>query len=515
MSTPAISDPRPAARNQLAAAIRRAGAILRGVPAAAWLCALVALLNAAAWSLLTPPFQIPDEPAQYAYAEHVAQTGRPPAERPLSTDVGASPEEQLVIRDLRSASVAGHLENAGIWLQPEQQRLTRDLGRHLSRQGDGYSYGATPQPPLYYALAAVAYRAAGGGTLLQRPALMRLLSAALGALTVLFSFLFLREALPRYPWTWTVGALAAALQPTFASSTSGVNPDALLFAASAALFLCVARAFRRGLTPALAAATGGAIAVGVLAKLNLVGLLPGAGLALLLTASRRVRGMPQPARTLAALRLPAIALAVAVVPVALVALLNTAAWHRPAIGLLGTNGNIFRQGSLGYHLAFAWESYFPRLPGMPRVFPRDMTLAHFDELVGAFGGRDTRFSAAIDHAALGVAALAAALALRGLSRAREALRPRAAELLCYGAMVAGLMTIVAAQYYTLEMLFHSIAEYHQVRYFFPLLPLYGAVAALAARGAGRLMPVAGAAIVVLAIAHDVWGQLLLAGRFYA
>jgi hypothetical protein len=55
-----------------------------------------------------------------------------------------------------------------------------------------------------------------------------------------------------------------------------------------------------------------------------------------------------------------------------------------------------------------------------------------------------------------------------------------------------------------------------VRYLLPLLPLYGALLALAARGAGRrLLPVAGAAIVVLALAHDVFAQLLLVGRFYA
>ena len=47
--------------------------------AAAWLfCALVALLNAVACSLLTPAFQVPDEQSHYAYTEYLAEHGRPP-----------------------------------------------------------------------------------------------------------------------------------------------------------------------------------------------------------------------------------------------------------------------------------------------------------------------------------------------------------------------------------------------------------------------------------------------------
>ena len=40
---------------------------MKRLPAAAWLCGGVALANALAWSLITPPFQVPDENAHYAY----------------------------------------------------------------------------------------------------------------------------------------------------------------------------------------------------------------------------------------------------------------------------------------------------------------------------------------------------------------------------------------------------------------------------------------------------------------
>jgi hypothetical protein len=59
------------------------------------------------------------------------------------------------------------------------------------------------------------------------------------------------------------------------------------------------------------------------------------------------------------------------------------------------------------------------------------------------------------------------------------------------------------------------AEYGQARYLLPLLPLSGAVLALAARGAGRRWgPVLGAALVVLFFGHDLFSQLQVVARYY-
>ncbi|HEY2768553.1 MAG TPA: hypothetical protein VGI76_09855, partial [Solirubrobacteraceae bacterium] len=62
----------------------------------------------------------------------------------------------------------------------------------------------------------------------------------------------------------------------------------------------------------------------------------------------------------------------------------------------------------------------------------------------------------------------------------------------------------------------STGSYVQPRYLLPLLALYGAGLAVAARGAGRRWgPVLGAAIVVLFIAHDLFSGLLEISRFYS
>ena len=81
-------------------------------------------------------------------------------------------------------------------------------------------------------------------------------------------------------------------------------------------------------------------------------------------------------------------------------------------------------------------------------------------------------------------------------------------------MAATFALFVAGASYIIHVRFHQNVA--QARYLLPLLPLYGALLALAVRGAGRRwMPVVGTAIVVLAFAHDLFAQLLVISRYYA
>ncbi len=83
----------------------------------------------------------------------------------------------------------------------------------------------------------------------------------------------------------------------------------------------------------------------------------------------------------------------------------------------------------------------------------------------------------------------------------------------YAVIAIGLMVLVGADSY---LSFPRLtAEYAQVRYLLPLLPLLGAALALAARGAGRrLGPAVGTLIVILFLAHDIFSQLLVVARYY-
>jgi hypothetical protein len=492
------------ARGRLVSRLRAAP---RGVPTAAWVCAGVACLSAASWSIVTPPFQVPDEPSHFAYVQQLAELGR----LPVSGSSNYSPEERLALEDMNHLEVRFNPVHSTISSSAQQRRLEEDLAQHLPRRSENEAAGvAASEPPLYYALLTIPYHLASGGNLLDQLALMRLLSALMAGLSALFAFLFLREALPGVPWVWAVGGLGVALYPLLGFMSGAVNPDSMLCAVSAAIFYCLARAFRRGLSTRLAVAIGVLIAVGFLTKLNFLGLVPGLLLALIVLTRRAVRSAGR-----SAYRLPALAIAIGGSPVFLYALVNVLSHHTSlglaSEGLEDTN----RHGSLLDELAFIWQFYLPRLPGMARDFPGLFPMRHiwFDRSVGLYGWLDTYFPEWVYSVALIPAAAILALCARALVSSRSALRRRLPELVVYAVIGVGVMALVGANAY-LEFP-RRAGGYSEPRYLLPLAALFGAVLALAARGAGRRWgPAVGVLIVVLILGHDIFSQLLTISRFY-
>ncbi|HEX5852607.1 MAG TPA: DUF2142 domain-containing protein [Solirubrobacteraceae bacterium] len=480
--------------------------VLGGLVANCWICALVALLNAACWSILTPPFQVPDEPAHFAYVQRLAQTGTLPS----SAGERYSAEERAALSGLNSSAVTLEPQVPSLSSEAEQAELASNLSLALDRRGDGEAGVAASEPPLYYALATIPYGLGSSGTVLDRLALMRLLSAVLAGLTALFAFLFIRETLPSSPWSWTVGALGVALAPLLAEMSGGVNPDALLYAVSAALLYCLARAFRRGLTPRVAAAIGLATAVGLLTKVNFLGLIPGVIVALaVLTVRARRAGRDDAWRSLAT------ASALALAPLAVYVAANLLS-DRPAFGVVANALSSTRHaGSALDEISYVWQLYLPKLPGMHSDFPGLVTTRDiwFNGYVGLFGWLDTMFPDWVYTVALVPAALIGALCVRALLAGRGTLRARAGELTVYLALAAGLMALVGAGSYLAFV--GAGGALFEPRYLLPLMPLLGAALALSARGAGRRWrPAAGAAIVVLLLAHDVFAQLQVIARYY-
>jgi Predicted membrane protein (DUF2142) len=490
------------------------GAALGRVPTAAWICGLVACLNAVCWSVLTPAFQVPDEPAHFAYVQQLAETGH----LPTSGEESYSPEEAAVRNDLRSSYVALRPQVPSVSSPAQQRRLELDLKRSAGRRGGGGAGLAAAEPPLYYALETIPYYLGSWGSLLDRLQLMRLLSALMAGLTGLFTFLFLREALPGVAWGWSVGALCVALAPLLGEMSGGVNPDALLYAEAAALFYLMALVFRRGLTPPRALAVGALLAVGLLTKLNFVGLVPGAVLGLVFLTGRAVKRSPvTPAGRRAALRPLALALGVAASPLALYLVLGALSGHLTASVISDTVRSSARSGSPLGELSYIWQLYLPALPGTHVDFPGVVTAYQvwFNGYVGLLGWLDTTFPAWVYELALIAAGLVAALCARALVGARATLPERRAELLAYGLMGLGVMALVGAASYLSFVDEGASGASFEPRYLLPLLPLAGLAVALAIRGAGRrLGPVVGALLIVLFLAHDVFGQLQVIARYY-
>jgi 4-amino-4-deoxy-L-arabinose transferase-like glycosyltransferase len=481
-----------------------ARALWRRVPNAAWACALLACLNALCWSILTPPFEAPDEPAHFAYVKQLAETGRLPKPGGES-----APEVQLVLNALNEPYVAHSPETGTIATAAQQRALATALAAHGFPAGSEYAGVAASQPPLYYALQAIPYTLASGGTLLDRLALMRLLSALMGAATALFAFMFVRELLPRERWAWTVGGVCVALCPLLGFTSGVVSPDALLLAVSGALFYMLARAFRRGLDTPGAVAIGTLTAVGFLTKLNFLGLAPGVLLGVLVLS---VRAAAASARRV--YRLPTLAIGIAASPVVVYLAVNALSGD-PLLGRVASGEAGSLSGSVGSELSFIWQLYLPRLPGMHEDFYGISTLRQlwFDGYVGRYGWLDTTFPGWVYDLALLPATVIVALCARALLACHAALRVRLGELLVYAAMAAGLAVLVGATGYSAYPRLST--EFAQARYLLPLLPLAGAVLALAARGAGRRWgPVAGVLLIVLFLGHDIFSQLQETARFY-
>lgn len=487
------------------------------MPAAAWICFAAALLNGIAWGLITPLFQGPDEAGHVAYVQRIAETGKPP-----TGEFGIqhfSQEQRRLLDTIRWKAVQRKQDVRVPGTAAYRKNLERVVSTSYNRSNLGGYTTDTNNPPLYYFTAAGVYHLSPWTALPDRVHFLRLFSALLLACTVLLVFLFLRELLPDTPWAWTVGALVVAFQPMFAFTASGVTSDSVLYLASAGIFYTLARAFRRGLTLAAGLGIGAFAALGILSKMNMIGLAPGIvfGVAALVFRERRRRRWEALDGALASF-------AVVLIPLGIYMLLNSTVWHRGLYfghgGVQGPTGIVLPGGTetasatLGDAFNYMWQFYLPRLPSMHSLFPfYPLREIWFNGFIGDFGWLDTRFTGWVYDVALAIPLVILPLVGRELYRVRSVVRSRLAELVTYLTLMAGLLLLIGAVSYIAHI--GGAAGYEQPRYLFPLMALYGALIAIAARGAGkRYGPAVGVLFVCLAVAHSAAAMLLTITRFY-
>ncbi|HEY1775092.1 MAG TPA: DUF2142 domain-containing protein [Solirubrobacteraceae bacterium] len=506
-------------RLALIGAARRCVALWWRIPRAGRVCAVIAFVNVAVWTIVIPPFMVPDETTNFAYAQYLAETAKAPPQTP--GPVQFSRQEYAALDDTGFFTVIGHQGpfqlNRGVYTNADDQILRRALGLNKDPVGPGDVSTATNQPPLYYALEAVPYWISPSNNILTRLEFMRLLSALMAAATVLAIFLFLRELLPGSPWTWTVGALVVAFQPMFDFIGAGVNADNLLYLASATLFLLIARAWKRGLTTRRALTLGAVMGLGMLAKLTFLALMPGAVLALAMLAWRE-----RPGGDRQALIKLASAAGVAAVPVVIYVILNVTAWHRgsPLAGGLAsvTSGGGPVSGGSGWHgyADYAWELFLPRLPFMNHVyFPGGYPLwtLWLDGSIGHFGWLDYVFPGWVYADMRWLVYALAALAVIGVWRLRRRIRPLIGLFACYTAMAVGLLAVIG--YESAQAALTGQQFFPQARYLFPLFAFYALAIVLCTKALPRRWGmVLGALLVALALAHNLFAETLTISRYY-
>ncbi len=484
------------------------GVALARVPRLAWACTLVALLNGFAWSLIVPAFQVPDENAHYAYVQQLAERGTLP--RTVSPEGSLSPREDMTLAALQTYGVAQHHENPAPFTDLQQDAIEAAASKHLPARGSGDALTATANPPLYYALEVVPYKL-GGGSVLTKLTLMRALSVAMGAITVLLVFMFLSELLPAMPLAWSAGALLAEFQPLFAFMSGGVNNDNLLYLTAAGTLWGVARAFRRGLTPRGGALIGGMLGAGLVSKLTLLAFVPAVVLALALL----VRAAAGPVRG-AAVRGAAWATALGAAPLLAYVILGKTVWSRTLIpgGVGSVSGAHSLHFSVRQEIDHVWQLFLPHLWDSRQFSYLPLWDTWFKGFVGRFGWVDYGFAPWFYRLVLAAWLLTGALALVGLVRRRAALRARLGELAVYATAVLALCVEIGIQSYRYYVGGGGVFE--QARYLLPLLALYCAIGALAVRAGGRRWgPAIAIVLVACALGHDLYAQAITIARYYS
>ena len=477
------------------------------VPAAAWACAFVACVNAASWSFITPPFAATDEPSHFAYVKQLADT----ASLPTSSSSAFSREEQFALTALRAWDIRYDTAAQAIFSNREQHTLVEGL-EHFERlpasRGSPAAGVATSEPPLYYALETIPYKLGASGTLLDRLQLMRLLSRCSPAARRCSRSCSCARRCRACAGRGRSVRSRRALATVRVHVRLGQSRRAAVRRLRRALRLPRARLPARPERHPRGDRARLVIAAGLLSKLTFIGPAPGALLALCVLAVRAARRSGPRAVWPAA-----IAAVLGCFPI-LGFVIRNAVRGRSAFGIV--NGTIGATGGSVLKASITSGSCSCPVCRAPSTTSRDVFPPRqfwFDGYVGRFGWLDTFFPSWVYTVALVLAAVLAGLFLRGLLVRRGALRGRLPELVVYALIAVGLMLVIGGTSY--GSFPGAAAEYGQTRYLLPLLPLLAAVLALAARGAGRRWgTTAGALMVLLFFAHDLFSQLQVVARYY-
>ncbi len=477
---------------------------------AGWLF-VIAAINFACWALITPPFQAPDEVDHFAYTQSLVERGQAPSRDPASTLARWSSSENLALEGTSFFTDHQVGDTRPPWLSSQaRQYKAQAAALHPSSSDGGGNETAATHGPIYYAALAPAYLAASSSPFSQLT-LMRLTSALIGALTVLFTFLLARELAPGRQWLAVLAALLVAFEPMYGFISGAVNNDVGVNAGAAALELLLLRMLRRGVTFPWGLLTGGLLFLLPIVKGTSYSLYPVAAIAFLLTAVRHHRRSD--AAGWGGLALGAVA--VHELSAHLSNSFEVSQGNTPGPGSAVGVTSTALEHPLGY-LAYLWQVFLPRLSFMAPHF-EGSKLPAFVIFVergwGAFGWYDVFFPhwvyVVIFAAMLAVPLLAVIAARREWGFVRRNLPETAVLLLVPIAVVAGF----EAAFYTTGTR-PVIAEFG--RYAFPAIAPLAVlvVASLHAIGRRRVL-CAGVCLLVAMLALSYAAQLVTLTGFYA
>jgi Predicted membrane protein (DUF2142) len=489
-------------------ALAAAGRGVRGL--AGWLF-VIAAVNFASWALITPVFQAPDEVDHFAYTQSLAERGQAPSRNPGSPLARWSSAETLALEDVSFFTDHQVGDTRVPWLASQQGYYDSRVGAHHPSASDGGgNETAATHGPIYYAALAPAYWVASSSPFSQLT-LMRLASALIGALTVLFTYLLARELAPGRQWLAVLAALLVAYEPMYGFISGAVNNDVGVNAGAAALELLLIRMLRRGVTLPWGLLTGGLLILLPIVKGTAYSLYPVAGIVFLLALWRHHRRSD--AAGWAGLAVGA--LAVRELSTHLIGGVEATQGNTPGVGSATGASSAALEHPLGY-LGYLWQVFLPRLSFMAPHFVNTSSPAFVifvERGWGAFGWYDVLFPhwvfVTILIAMLIVPVLGVVAAGREWTFVRRNLPEAVTLLLIPIAVVAGF----EAAFYTTGVR-SLIGEFG--RYAFPAIAPLAVLVVASLQALGRRWALfAGTGLLVAMLALSYAAQLLTLTGFYA
>ena len=187
-----------------------------------WLIIAVFLVKEAAWLVLVPPREAPDELAHYSYVESLYYEKKLP-------EIGVtmfSERVQVVAAENPASQSSAAPQNAAV-------------ESSVFKPGNQLNWIAQ-HPPAYYLLLLPLYSVLPHDNVLFSIFVLRFFSILLGAVTVYFSFKTLHRLLPGQDILNTAIVGAIAFLPMFSFMSAVVNNDNLVMALSSVLFYLLA-----------------------------------------------------------------------------------------------------------------------------------------------------------------------------------------------------------------------------------------------------------------------------------
>jgi len=212
------------------------------------------LILATCYSVVTPVFEAPDEPAHYFYIKYIADTASLPVITETSEEPWASEGHQPPLYYSLGALVTALVDTSDA-PQLLQRNPHANLGRPMAPGNKNiFVHSDEERFPYHGAVLAVH--------------LVRLLSTLFGAVTVLATYLIGLEVFPQNKMIAPGTSLLVAFNPQFIFISSSVNNDNLVIALSSLAVLFCIRLITKGPTARNALALGFLLGLAQMTKLN-------------------------------------------------------------------------------------------------------------------------------------------------------------------------------------------------------------------------------------------------------